>query len=197
MKNKLLFVLFLFIATNTLAQKNYSIDHVSCKYKKPKHYTYRIDNFNLDEKVQAGENLPDKNTSDVKAEKEEKILYSIVKSETSEINKITASCRQNVLIKNHTLKGYAEMLAASIKAGFDGLGPKQNLTMGEIEIDKNSFYLIEYHVLNDKKEFDYGVLIFCGGIAEKQLTIAASYDNAKDKKAIFNSITKSKFDKKN
>lgn len=102
---KIYFLLFVLISTYSFSQKNYRIENCIWEFKQPTNYIVRIDNF--EQAIKAGKEYLEKDEI-MSNSLDDKILFSIAKSENSPINMIISNYQGNENIKNFTLKGYAK-----------------------------------------------------------------------------------------
>lgn len=193
MKNILL-TLFLIISLQTFAQKTYYIEKCIWNYTQPSEYIFKVDNFEKERKT--GEDYIKKQENGTTLSTDDKILFSLAKTESSQVNVILASYKDNENIEKYTLKGYAEMLGEYFKAN-----PKDNnsnniitVEVSELIIDERKFFLISKKTELTEQNYSYTSNYFVAEIEGKEFSIVAIYDNEQDKKKIEKSILESTFE---
>lgn len=175
----------------SFGQKMYKINSVNWTYAKPENYTFRVDNFV--ETIKIGEQYIEKNGRGATNSTDDVILFSIAKSDSSDLNIALASYKGNQNIKAFTLKGYVNKLVEVFKKSYDDNGSKSEITAKALSIDQHDFYLVEANITQKARNFSYGVIYFVAEIDEKEFTIAVIYDNEIDKQLMVESISKSVF----
>ena len=190
----ILFILFVIFSFKSSGQKNYRIENTIWKFTQPSGYILKIDNF--DKEIKIGEEyvkkLDDENYT---LSNDDKILLSIVKSDSSQVNMIFASYKNNNNIKKFTLKGTAEKLAEFFKVNPKDDNPKNNVfvKISEVIIDKKKFYLISKTTNYTEHNYSYTSDFYVTEIEGKEFSIVTIYDNEIDRQKIEKSITESTF----
>lgn len=193
MKNILL-ILLLAIGFLSFGQNNYRIETQIWNYTKPFEYISRVDNF---EKVRkTGEEYIKKQNDGTTLSTGDKILFSIAKSDSSQVNIVLASYKNNGNIERFTLKGYAEKLGEYFKVNPKNDNPKDIVTVkvSEITIDNTKFYLISKTTNYTEQNYSYTSDYYVTEIQGKEFSILAVYDNETDKRKIEKSILESTFE---
>jgi len=175
----------------SFGQKTYEINKSIWTYTTPANYKIRIDNFSS--AINKGDSVIRQNTTLSEQSNDEHILLSIGKSDSSDINIILADYKDNSNIKKFTMKGYITQLVQFMKYNFEKLGSDVNITTKEIFIDKIKFSVVETRIYHKENNYAYWTAMYIADLSNKEFSISVTYDNEKDKKAIEQSILKSKF----
>ncbi|WP_338731378.1 hypothetical protein [Mangrovimonas cancribranchiae] len=193
MKNILLICLLAF-SFNSFGQNSYRIENQIWNYIKPSEYISRVDNFEKDRKT--GEEYVKKQNDGTTLSTDDKILFSIAKSDSTQINIVLASYKGNGNIERFTLKGYAEKLGEYFKVNPKNDDPKiiVNVSVSEVVIDQTKFYLISKTTNYTEQNYSYTSDYYVSEIQGKEFSIAAVYDNETDKQKIEKSILESTFE---
>lgn len=193
MKNTCLILLLAF-SLNAIGQKNYKIIETTWSYASPDGYIVRIDNF--EQQIKTGQeyikNKDDGNT----ISNDDKILLSIAKTDSLQMNMLFVSHKNNENIKRFTAKGYAERLGDYFKENPKNDNPNVNVsvTVSPLSIDSVEFYLIRKKVDYKEKNITYASDYYFANIDNRELSIVAIYDNDSDKAIIEQSILESRFE---
>ena len=141
MKN-LVLILLLAISYQLLGQKNYRIEKCLWNYTQPTSYVSKVDNF--ENEIKTGQEYIKNQEDGTTFSNDDTILFSIAKSDTTQVNIALASYRNNGNIQRFTLKGYAEKLGEYFKVNPKNDNPKVlvSVEVSEITIDKKKFYLV-------------------------------------------------------
>lgn len=192
MKNILL-ILTLAFSLQSLGQNNYRIEKCIWNYTKPVEYISRVDNFEKD--IKTGQDYIKKQNDGTTHSTGDKILFSIAKTDSLQMNIAFASYKDNGNIKRLTLKGYAEKLGEYFKVNPKNNDPniKVNVSVSELTIDKRKFYLISKTTNYTEKNYSYTSDYYVSEIEGKEFSIAVIYDNETDKNKIEKSILESTF----
>ena len=182
---------FLFLTILSFGQKTYKINKAAWTYTTPANYKARVDNFSS--AINKGDSLIRQNTTGTEQSNDEYILLAAAKSDSSEINVIMADYKDNSNIKQFTMKGYITQLVEFMKYNYEKLGSDVNITTKEILIDKINFSVIETKIYHKKINYTYWTAMYIADLSNKEFSITVTYDNENDKKAIEQSILKSKF----
>ncbi|AFM02746.1 hypothetical protein Fleli_0257 [Bernardetia litoralis DSM 6794] len=194
MKNIIL-ILLLAISFQSFGQNNYRIEKCIWNYSKPSEYISRVDNFEKD--VKTGEEYIKKQKEDgVTVSTDDKILFSIAKTDSLQMNIVLASYKDNGNIERFTLKGYAEKLGEYFKVNPKNDDPKIIVTVNvnELLIDETKFYLIRKTINYTEQNYSYSSDYYVSEIQGKEFSIAVVYDNDADKLKIEKSILESTFE---
>lgn len=193
MKNTLLICLLAF-GFNSFGQNNYSIEKSIWNYTKPSEYITRVDNFEKD--IKTGEDYVKKQNDGTTLSTDDKILVSVAKSDSIQMNLVLASYKNNGNIKRFTLEGYAEKLGEYFKVNPKEDNPKNIVTVkvSQLTIDETKFYLISKTVNYTEQNYSYTSDYYVAEIQGKEFSIAAVYDNENDKQKIEKSILESTFE---
>ena len=175
MKNILL-ILILVISFQSFGQNSYRIENKIWNYTKPSEYISRVDNFEKD--IKTGKDYVKNQNDGTTLSTDDKILVSVAKSDSLQMNVVLASYKNNGNIERSKLKGYAEKLGEYFKVNPKEDNPKNIVTVevNELMIDEKKFYLISktinYTEQNDSYTSDYYVTEIQG----KEFWIVAVYD---------------------
>jgi hypothetical protein len=193
MKNILL-ILILGFSIQSFGQNSYRIENQIWNYTKPSKYISRVDNFEKDRKT--GEDYVKKQNDGTTLSTDDKILVSIAKTDSTQMNIVLASYKNNGNIERFTLKGYAEKLGEYLKLNPKNDDPKiiVTLNVNEITIDEKKFYLISKTTNYTEQNYSYTSDYYVSEIEGKEFSIAVVYDNKTDKKKIEKSILESTFE---
>lgn len=194
MKNIFL-ILLLAYSLQTFGQNKYRIENISWNYTKPKDYISREDNF--EKMIKTGMEYIKKQKEDsVRISTDDKILFSIAKTDSVQMNMVYASYKNNGNIERFTLKGYAEKLGEYFKINPKNNNPKNIVTVlvNEIIIDQIKFYLIRKTINYSEHNYTYTADYYVSEIQGKEFSILTVYDNENDKQIIEKSILESKFE---
>ena len=193
MKN-ILFILILTISYQSYAQKDYRIEKCIWNYTQPSEYVSRVDNFEKD--IKTGEEYVKQQKNGATVSTDDKILFSIAKTDSIQMNVILASYKNNGNIERFTLKGYAEKMGEYFKLHPKEDNPKNivSVNVSELIIDEMKFYLISKTINYTEQNYSYTSDYYVTEIQEKEFSIAAVYDNKTDKQKIEKSIMESTFE---
>ncbi|MBR9847480.1 MAG: hypothetical protein GYB35_15865 [Algicola sp.] len=193
MKNILLILLLAF-TFQSFGQNNYRIEKSIWNYTKPSEYISRVDNFEKD--IKTGEDYVKKQNDGTTLSTDDKILVSVAKSDSIQMNLVLASYKNNGNIERFTLKGYAEKLGEYFKVNPKEDNPKNIVTVkvSQLTIDETKFYLISKTVNYTGQNYSYTSDYYVTEIQGKEFSIAAVYDNETDKQKIEKSILESTFE---
>src|SRR5690554_3820022 len=139
MKNILL-ILILAISFQSFGQNSYRIENKIWNYTKPSEYISRVDNFEKD--IKTGEDYVKKQNDGTTLSTDDKILVSVAKSDSIQMNLVLVSYKNNGNIERFTLEGYAEKLGEYFKVNPKEDNPKNIVTVevNELMIDETKFY---------------------------------------------------------
>ncbi|MFD1015472.1 hypothetical protein [Winogradskyella rapida] len=193
MKNIIL-ILLLTLSLQSFGQNNYRIEKSIWSYTKPSEYITRVDNFEKDRKT--GENYVKNQNDGTTVSTHDKILVSIAKTDSVQMNVVLASYKDNGNIERFTLKGYAEKLGEYFKVNPKNDNPKNIVTVkvNELIIDETTFYVISKTINYSEQNYSYTSDYYVTEIQGKEFSIAAVYDNETDKQKIEKSILESTFE---
>ncbi|MCP4054190.1 MAG: hypothetical protein GY739_14265 [Mesoflavibacter sp.] len=193
MKNILL-ILLLAICYQSYGQNSYRIEKCIWNYTKPAEYISRVDNFEKD--IKTGEDYVKKQNDGTTLSTDDKILFSIAKTDSLQMNIVLASYKDNGNIERFTLKGYAEKLGEYFKVNPKNDDPKIIVTVkvNEMLIDETKFYLIRKTINYTEQNYSYSSDYYVSEIQGKEFSIAVVYDNDADKLKIEKSILESTFE---
>ena len=186
-----IFLTLLLPAILSFGQKTYKIDKATWTYTTPANYKTRIDNFSSS--IKKGDSAINQNTTGTKQSNDEHILLSIAKSDSSDINVVLASYKNNSNIKKFTMKGYIAQLVEFMKYNYEKLGSDASITTKEILIDKTKFSVVETKIYHKEINYTYWTAMYIAELSNKEFSISVTFDNEKDKKAIEQSILRSRF----
>jgi hypothetical protein len=194
MKN-ILFILLLAISFQSFGQKNYRIENCVWNYTKPSEYLSRIDNFEQTVKT-AEEYFKKQKDEGIRMSIDDKILFSIAKTDSTQVNIVVASYMNNENIERYTLKGYAEKFGEHFKVNPKDDNPKNiiSVKVSELIIDEMKFYLISKTTNFTEQNYSYTSDYYVSEIQGKEFSIAVIYDNEIDKQKIEKSILESTFE---
>ena len=182
---------FLLQATISFGQRTYSINKAIWTYTKPGNYKIRVDNFSSS--ISKGDSIIKQNVTSSEQSNDEHILFSIAKSDSSDINVILADYKNNSNIKKFTMQGYITKLVEFMKYNYEKLSSDVSIKTKEIFIDKIKFSVVETKIYHKENKYTYWTAMYIADLSTKEFSISATYDNEKDKKAIEQSILRSKF----
>ncbi len=193
MKNILL-ILILAISFQSFGQNNYRIESQIWNFTKPAEYISRVDNFEKD--IKTGQDYIKKQNDGTTLSTNDKILFSIAKTDSLQMNIVLASYKDNGNIERFTLKGYAEKLGEYFKVNPKDDNPKNIVTVAvnELMIDETKFYLISKTTNYTEQNYSYTSDYYVSEIQGKEFSIAVVYDNETDKQKIEKSILGSTFE---
>ena len=193
MKNILLILLLAF-SFQSFGQNNYRIEKCIWNYTKPSEYISRVDNFEND--IKTGQDYVEKQNDGTTHSTDDKILFSIAKTDSLQMNIVFASYKDNGNIERFTLKGYAEKLGEYFKVNPKEDNPKNIVTVevNELMIDQTKFYLISKTTNYTEQNYSYTSDYYVSEIQGKEFSIAVVYDNKTDKQKIEKSILESTFE---
>lgn len=194
MKNILL-ILLLAISFQSFGQNNYRIEKRIWSYTKPSEYISRVDNF--EEEFKTGvEYIKNQEEDGVTVSTDDKILFSIAKTDSVQMNMVLASYKDNGNIERFTLKGYAKKLGEYFKVNPKNDNPKNIVTVEvtELIIDQTTFYLIRKTINYTEQNYSYTSDYYVSEIQGKEFSIIAVYDNETDRQKIEKSILESTFE---
>ena len=175
----------------SFGQKTYKINKASWTYTIPANYKTRVDNFST--AINRGDSAIRENTIISEQANDDHILLSIAKSDSSDINIILAAYQDNSNIKKFTMKGYITKFVEFMKYNYENQGSEADIKTKEILIDKIKFSVIESKIYHKEINYTYWTAMYIAELSNKEFSISVTYDNEKDKKAIEQSILKSKF----
>ena len=175
----------------SFGQKTYNVNKAIWTFTKPENYKTRVDNFSSS--MKKGDSIIKQNVTLSKQSNDDNILFSIAKSDSSDINIIMADYKNNSNIKKFTLKGYISKLVEFMKYNYEKIGSNATIKTRDVIIDKVKFSVIETKIYHKDKNFTYWTTMYITELSNKEFSISVTYDNAKDKKIIEQSILKSKF----
>lgn len=184
-------ITFFLQAALSFGQKTYTINKVIWSYTKPENYKIRVDNFSS--AISTGDSVIKQNITSSEQSNDEHILFAIAKSDSSDINVILADYKNNSNIKKFTMQGYITKLVEFLKYNYEKLGSEVSISTKEIFIDKIMFSVIETKIYHKENNYTYWTTMYIADLSTKEFSISATYDNEKDKKAIEESILRSKF----
>lgn len=192
MKNIFL-ILILAISLQSFGQSNYRIEKCIWNYTKPSGYISRVDNF--EKTIKTGQDYIEKQNDGTTNSTDDKILFSIAKTDSLQINAVLASYKNNGNIERFSLKGYAEKLGEYLKVNPKNVDPKiiVSVKVSELEIDQKKFYLIRKTTNYTEQDYSYTSDYYVSEIEGKEFSIVAIYDNETDRKKIEKSILESTF----
>ncbi|WP_289064218.1 hypothetical protein [uncultured Zobellia sp.] len=184
-------IIFLLAISVSHAQKNYRIEDTIWTYEKPRGFITRSDNF--ERVIQTGTDHIKKTES--KSSNDDVILISIAKSDSSDVNMVLASYKNNINIKKFSLKEYAYKLGEYFKRNPSEENDEQNLSVEVVEqtIDNKLFYVIEREVTLVENNYSYISAYYVTEIDDKEFSIVMVSDNESDRRKIEKSILTSKF----
>jgi hypothetical protein len=190
---KILLILILAISYQSFGQNSYRIENRIWNYTKPSEYISRVDNFEKD--IKTGQEYIKKQNDGTTLSTTDKILFSIAKTDSLQMNIVLASYKDNGNIERFTLKGYAETLGEYFKVNPKEDNPKNIVTVevNELMIGGIKFYLISKTINYTEQNYYYTSDYYVSEIQGKEFSIAAIYDNATDKQKIEKSILESTF----
>ena len=193
MKNILL-ILILAISFQSFGQNNYRIESQIWNFTKPAEYISRVDNF--EKHIKTGQDYIKKQNDGTTLSTNDKILFSIAKTDSLQMNIVLASYKDNGNIERFTLKGYAEKLGEYFKVNPKDDNPKNIVTVAvnELMIDETTFYLISKTTNYTEQNYSYTSDYYVSEIQGKEFSIAVVYDNETDKQKIEKSILESTFE---
>jgi len=190
---KILVILIIAISYQSFGQNSYRIENRIWNYTKPSEYISRVDNFEKD--IKTGQEYVKKQNDGTTLSTTDKILFSIAKTDSLQMNLVLASYKDNGNIERFTLKGYAETLGEYFKVNPKEDNPKNIVTVevNELMIGEIKFYLISKTTNYTEQNYHYTSDYYVSEIQGKEFSIAAIYDNATDKQKIEKSILESTF----
>ena len=191
---KILLILIIAISYQSFGQNSYRIENRIWNYTKPSEYISRVDNFEKD--IKTGQEYVKKQNDGTTLSTTDKILFSISKTDSLQMNLVLASYKDNGNIERFTLKGYAETLGEYFKVNPKEDNPKNIVTVevNELMIGGIKFYLISKTTNYTEQNYYYTSDYYVSEIQGKEFSIAAIYDNATDKQKIEKSILESTFE---
>lgn len=187
--NKIFIILLLFLPLISIGQKTYRINKALWQYSKPIDYKIRVDNFSS--LITLGDSIIYANTESEIVES--KILFSLAKDDSINMNVILADYQNNSNILKYTLGGYVTKFVEFLEYNYAKVGSDANITTKEITIDNQKFFVIESKFYHKEKYYTYWNVMYITELSDKEFSVSAIYDNEVDKKKIEESILKSKF----
>lgn len=175
----------------SFGQKTYKVNKAIWTYIKPENYKTRVDNFSSS--INKGDSVIRQNITLSEQPNDEHILFSIAKSDSSDINVVLADYKDSSNIKKFTMKGYITKLVEFLKYNYEKLGSDVNIKTKEILIDKIKFSVVETKIYHKENNYTYWTEMYIADLSGKEFSISVTYDNERDKKIIEQSILQSKF----
>lgn len=178
----------------TVDQKtNYKIGTTTWQYQLPKEFKIRQDQFR--DVIETGQEFIEKENQGTNVTKDDIIVLSAAKSDSSDLNILLVSFRNNDMIKQFGLDGYCNKLMELYKYSFETNGANFKTESSQVLIDSNKFYTIENKIFDNENNYGYSIMIFIGEISEKEVSFSLIIDNESDKELLVNSLINSKFKK--
>jgi len=170
---------------------NYKIGTTTWQYQLPKEFKIRQDQFS--NAIETGQEFIEKEGQGAYATKDDAIVISAAKSDSSDLNSLLVSYKNNKMINQFGLEGYRNKLIEFFKHSFETNGSKFKTESSEVLIDSNKFYSIENKMFDNDDNYVYSSMMFIGEISEKEVSFSLTFDNESDRELLVNSLINSKF----
>ena len=153
-----------------------------------------VTNYGLDKAVESAEDYLEK-SSEPQSSNDDVMLLSLVRKDSSDINRVLVSYKSNSNIRNSSLREYAIKLGAFFEesAVDDTVQSETSVGVAEKYIDDILFYCITKKTTFLKNKYTYSSQYYVAEIDDKEFSIVAIFDNEKDRFNIVSSIIHSKF----
>ena len=200
MRNLTILVLFFVFASCNVqnnqeekkeAVSSYLIGTTTWQYLLPKEFKIREDQFS--KTIETGQQHIESKGSGATASKEDVIVISAARSDSSDINALLVSYKNNNMIEQFGLKGFRNKMVEFVEFSFEQTESNFKTEKGEVVIDSKQFYTIENTMYDNENNYLYSSLLFLGEISKKQVSFTLIFDNQQDKELLVNSLINSKF----
>ena len=150
MRNLTILVLFFVFASCNVqnnqeekkeAVSSYLIGTTTWQYLLPKEFKIREDQFS--KTIETGQQHIESKGSGATASKEDVIVISAARSDSSDINALLVSYKNNNMIEQFGLKGFRNKMVEFVEFSFEQTESNFKTEKGEVVIDSKQFYTIE------------------------------------------------------